>query len=242
MILYGKIFRPALFPPRAFFFSVILQLPLCHPRTSFLCHPSFSASLNVKGSSLLPSPLSKGEPVGSNISHIFSRPPFPLSSSGLPGNPDQIKSLFFTSPSEGQEERKQSSELFSDDWGRTVNLRPSNSDGSKCYSAADRRVLPSWQHLRSQTVDTTCRVRVTNNLPYILPLKTQGWRQKISPVEIFSTTGESLLAHKLAAATRNERYKPSDRSDLAIATAELRSQKARRVSFILVRFPVLTQN
>ena len=33
---------------------------------------------------------------------------------------------------EGQEERKQSGELFSDDWGRTVNLRPS--DGSKCYS------------------------------------------------------------------------------------------------------------
>ena len=30
------------------------------------CHPSFSASLNVKGSSLLPSPLSKGEPEGSN--------------------------------------------------------------------------------------------------------------------------------------------------------------------------------
>ena len=37
-------------------------------------------------------------------------------------------------------------------------------------------------------------------------------------MEIFSTTGESLLAHKLAAAKRNERYKPSDRS-------ELRSQK-----------------
>ena len=35
---------------------------------------------------------------------------------------------------EGQEERKQSGELFSDDWGRTVNLRPSDSDGSKCYS------------------------------------------------------------------------------------------------------------
>ena len=42
--------------------------------------------------------------------------------------------FFFTSPSEGQEERKQSGELFSDDWGRTVNLRPSDSDGSKCYS------------------------------------------------------------------------------------------------------------
>ncbi len=35
------------------------------------CHPSFSASLNVKGSSLLLSPLSKGEPVGSNISRFI---------------------------------------------------------------------------------------------------------------------------------------------------------------------------
>ena len=37
------------------------------------CHPSISASLNVKGSSLLPSPLSKGEPVGSNTSRFIHR-------------------------------------------------------------------------------------------------------------------------------------------------------------------------
>ena len=38
-----------------------------------------------------------------------------------------------------------------------------------------------------------------------------GWRQKKLPVEVFSTTGESLLACKLAKATQNKRYKPSDR-------------------------------
>ena len=36
------------------------------------CHPSFSASLNVKESSLLLSPLSKGEPVGSNSAASLS--------------------------------------------------------------------------------------------------------------------------------------------------------------------------
>ena len=36
------------------------------------CHPSFSASLNVKGSSLLLSPLLKGEPEGSNSAASFS--------------------------------------------------------------------------------------------------------------------------------------------------------------------------
>ena len=59
----------------------------------------------------------------------------------------------------------------------------------------------------------------------------RGWRQKISPVEIFSTTGESLLAHKLAAATQNERYKPSDHSDLVLPLRQhLRSQKNSRGS------------
>ena len=65
--------------------------------------------------------------------------------------------------------------------------------------------------------------------PYFPSLKTQGWRQKISPVEIFSTTGDSLLAHKLAIATRNERYKPSDRSDLANVVS-LGARRSGRVS------------
>ena len=60
----------------------------------------------------------------------------------------------------------------------------------------------------------------------------------MSPVEIFSTTGESLLAHELAVAKRNERYKPSDRSDLANAVS-LGARRLGRVSFILVHFPVI---
>ena len=44
-------------------------------------------------------------------------------------------------------------------------------------------------------------------------------------------TGKSLLAHKLAAATQNERYKPSDRSDLVLPLRQhLRSQKNSRGS------------
>ena len=44
-----------------------------------------------------------------------------------------------------------------------------------------------------------------------------GWRQKISPAEMFLTTGECLLICKPAAARRNKCYKPNDRSALAIA-------------------------
>ncbi len=44
-----------------------------------------------------------------------------------------------------------------------------------------------------------------------------GWRQKISPAEMFLTTGERLLICEPAAAPRNKCYKPNDRSELATA-------------------------
>ena len=48
---------------------------------------------------------------------------------------------------------------------------PATATEANVTVTADRSklVLLSPQHLCSQTVDTTCRVRVTTNFPYILP-------------------------------------------------------------------------
>jgi len=45
----------------------------------------------------------------------------------------------------------------------------------------------------------------------------KGWRQKISPEEMFFTTGENLLGGEREATKGSRRYKSIDRSELALA-------------------------
>ena len=56
---------------------------------------------------------------------------------------------------------------------------------------------------------------------------TEGWRKEKAPVKLFLTTGDGLLACKLVTTTRGKRYKPSDRSELAIAFSQ--SLRARNI-------------
>ena len=89
------------------------------------CHPSFSASLNVKGSSLLLSPLSKGEPEG------------------------QIPAAFPTSPLRGRRKENNPVNCFLTTGAELLICDPAAATEANVTVAADRSklVLPFQQHL-----------------------------------------------------------------------------------------------